>query len=168
MLAAMKRWFRHLLTPGWWLRRTFPAAALEEIDTAVTRAEATHHAEIRVAIESALSLAQLWRGTSARERAMELFSELRMWDTAANNGVLIYVLLAEKRIEIIADRGFSGRVSPAQWAEVCAGMQAAFQAGRNVEGLKEAIAAVSALAAAAFPLAGRNIDELPDRTVVLT
>jgi uncharacterized membrane protein len=160
-------WWRHLVTPPWALRRAFPAAALAAINDAVAAGERLHSAEVRVAVEAAFSLRRLWRGVTPRERAIDVFSRLRMWDTAGNNGVLIYVLLAEHDIEIVADRAFTEQVPAVAWEEICQAMVAAFHAGDYLNGTLQAVARVHALAAPLFPAVGGSPNELPDTTVLL-
>ena len=126
--------------------------------------EHSHSGEIRICIEAGLPLSYVWRGLSARQRAITLFGKLRVWDTEHNNGVLIYLLLAEHRIEIVADRGLSRHVDAAAWHRIVDGMGAAFRAGRFEEGLVAAIDAVDARLRERFPLAPGepNPNELPD------
>jgi uncharacterized membrane protein len=160
-------WWRHLVTTPLALRRAFPPETLAAINDAVAAGERLHGAEVRVAVEAALSLRQVWRGMTPRERAVDVFSELRMWDTAANNGVLIYILLAEHDIEIVADRAFSGRVPPTAWTDICRDLAAAFHAGDYRGGVIRAVERVHALATPLFPPSGASGNELPDTTVVL-
>jgi uncharacterized membrane protein len=146
----LARTTRHLLTTRHRIRRCLTASDLALIDKAIAESTTMHEAHIHFAIEPALHPVQLWRNVKPRERAIELFSELRVWDTENNNGVLIYVLLADRAIEILADRGVHARVGPARWASIVDAMQAAFAAGRYREGTLDAIAAVrEALAAGA-------------------
>ena len=112
----LRRLWLHLNTPDRVSRRHFSPVALDEIEKAVKAAEATHGGEICFAVESRMNLSQLWRDLTARERATEVFSNLRVWDTQQNNGVLVYLLLAEQRIEILADRGYLEKVSELEWA----------------------------------------------------
>jgi uncharacterized membrane protein len=163
----LKRWFQNLFTTPLALGRAFPPEVLAEIDQVVTDSEQSHTAEIRVAVETALSPGDLWRSTTARQRARQVFAEIGVWDTAANNGVLLYVLLAERDIEIVADRGFAGRVSDGEWEAICQEMEAAFRSGRYREGTLSAVARIGALAARHFPAAGANADELPNRPLLL-
>jgi uncharacterized membrane protein len=130
----------------------------------VATSERHHSGEIRVCVEAGLPLSYLWRGASARERAITMFGKLRVWDTEHNNGVLIYLLLAEHAIEIVADRGLNAHVSHAEWARVVSGMRDAFRAGRYEEGLNAAIDAVDAVLARHFAVdaAAANPNELPD------
>ncbi len=147
------------------LARALDAATLSRIEARVAASEKRHSGEIRVCAEAGLPLSYLWRGATARERAVTMFGKLRVWDTAHNNGVLIYLLLAEHRIEIVADRGLNAHVSPSQWQEVMQRMRASFRHGQFEAGLNEAIDAVDALLAQHFPLAPgeANPNELSDR-----
>ena len=162
-----RRWLRNLTTTHLALRRRFPPATLSAIDAAIAASERAHRAEIRCALESALAPGDLVRGVTAAERAAQVFSTLRVWDTAGNNGVLIYVLLAERSIEIVADRGFADLVSPAEWAAICGEMETAFRDGRYEQGTLAAIARISELACRHFPAGPGDSNELPDRTVLL-
>ena len=143
--------------------------ALLRLETRVRSSEQLHSGEIRLCVEAGLPLSYLWKGLHARDRAVTLFGKLRVWDTEANNGVLIYLLLAERSIEIVADRGLARHVPAGQWQSIVAGMREAFRSGRYEEGLNAAIAAVEALLVAHFPLAAgeSNPNELPNRPVVL-
>jgi uncharacterized membrane protein len=145
-------------------RRALGPEALARIEARVRASEVHHGGEIRVCIEAGLPLSYLWRDAPARERAVTLFGKLRVWDTEHNNGVLIYLLLAEHAIEIVADRGLNRHVGPAQWETVVAGMRDAFRQGRFEDGLDAAIDAVDAVLARHFPLgsAAPNPNELPD------
>ena len=146
-------------------RRALGDAALERLAARVRRSEAGHSGEIRLCVEAGLPLSYLWRGATARERAVTLFGKLRVWDTEHNNGVLIYLLLAEHRIELVADRGVSARVDEAAWTGIVASMKDAFRAGHYEQGLVAAIDAVDALLQRHFPLGegAANPNELPDR-----
>ena len=150
------------------VRRALPDAALKRIEDRVAASERRHTGEIRVCVEAGLPWSYLWRRLTARDRAVALFGKLRVWDTAANNGVLIYLLLAEHAIEIVADRGLNAHVSHAQWQSIVHGMREAFRAGRFEDGLNAAVDAVDALLARHFPLADgeANPNELPNRPIV--
>jgi uncharacterized membrane protein len=130
----------------------------------VAASERRHSGEIRVCVEAGLPLSYLWRGSSARDRAITMFGKLRVWDTAHNNGVLIYLLLAEHAIEIVADRGLNEHVAAAHWQPIVAGMREAFRARRYEDGLNAAVDAVDALLAQHFALAPGepSANELPD------
>lgn len=163
----IRRWLSHLATTHFTLRRCFPAGVLASIDAAISASEQRHQAEIRFAIETALPLGQLWRGASCRERAGEIFSRLGVGNTEARNGILVYVLLAERDIEIIADRGFADRVPESAWEEICSAMATAFRNGEYGPGSLQAIERLSDLASAHFPPGSDNRNELPDRPVLL-
>jgi len=139
----LARTIKHLLATRHGARRRFGASGMTAIDQAIAEAKALHGGEIRFAIEPALHPVQLWRDVGPRERAIELFSELRVWDTEHNGGVLIYVLLADRAIEIVADRGVHGRVGEAGWTSIADAMRAEFAAGRFLAGALVGIAAVS-------------------------
>jgi uncharacterized membrane protein len=138
---------------------------MQAIERAIRESEKTHRGQIRFAVEATLDTLPLLRGQTARARAVEVFSHLRVWDTEHNNGVLIYLLLADRDVEILADRGIHGRVSAEAWERVCREMEAAFRAGRFEDGALAGIRAVGALLAQHFPGTGGH--ELPDRPVVL-
>ncbi|WP_428421378.1 TPM domain-containing protein [Methylibium sp.] len=150
------------------VRRALGPVALDRIEQRVRASEAAHSGEIRVCVEAGLPLGYLWRDLSARQRALTLFGKLRVWDTEHNNGVLIYLLLAEHRIEIVADRGLTRQVDAAHWQAIVDGMGAAFRERRFEDGLNAAIDAVDALLREHFPLApgADNPNELPDAPVL--
>ncbi len=158
---------RHLLIPRWVAMRAFPPRSLQAIEAAIGRSESQHRGEVVFAVEPALDLGALCRGLTARARAEQVFSDLRVWDTAENTGVLIYVLLADRDVEIVADRGIHGRVGVAGWEPVCRQMEAAFRERRFEAGVIEGILTVSALLIAEYPAGGANPNERPDRPVVL-
>ena len=149
-------------------QRALGAGGLKRLETRVSESERRHIGEIRVCIESGLPLSYLWRGASARERAVAMFSKLRVWDTEHNSGVLIYLLLAERRIEIVADRGLNRHVSADEWQHILGTMRSAFQGGQFEAGLNQAIDAVDALMLQHFALAAgqTNPNELPNTPVL--
>lgn len=163
----MNRMLRHLLTTRSSQRRAFPAHALAAVEAAIHAAEREHSGEIRFAIETALDSGRLWSGTSARARAIEIFTQLRVWDTGRNNGVLIYLLLADRDIEIVADRGFDGRVEVPEWEEVCRCMENEFRAGRFEAGAIAGVHRVSAIIARHFPAESGDRNELPNAPVLI-
>jgi uncharacterized membrane protein len=164
---GVKRILRHLLTPPWRVRQVFPAATMKVLEQAIRDAETTHAGQIRFAVEATLAPGALLRRQSARERAVEVFSLLRVWDTEHNNGVLIYLLLADRDVEIVADRGVNRRVVPQQWEDICREMEAAFGAGQFEAGVTAGVRAVSAHLARHYPAQGRQANELPDQPVIL-
>jgi len=147
------------------IRRALDDAALDRLAARVAESETRHRGEIRISVEAGLPLSYLWQRLGARERAVTLFGKLRVWDTEHNNGVLIYLLLAEHAIEIVADRGLARHVASGHWQPVLAGMREAFRAGRYEAGLMAAIDAVEALLVQYFPLAvgASNPNELSDQ-----
>jgi len=162
----LQRTARHLLTAPWSVRQVFPRSTLQAIEQAIKESERSHGAEIRFVVEGSLHGGRLLHGQSARERALELFSILRMWDTEHRNGVLIYLLLADRAVEIVADRGAQAKIGAVPWQEVCREMQAAFSRGDYQTGAVEGIRAVSRHLEKHFPVRGGG-NELPDRPVVL-
>ncbi|HLS86927.1 MAG TPA: TPM domain-containing protein [Burkholderiales bacterium] len=162
----MGRFFRHVLSLPGAVGRAFPASSLSRIEQAVAESENLHGGQIRFAVEAALEPAELLRGVSARERAIEVFSELRVWDTEANNGVLLYLLLADHDVEIVADRGYNGKVRPDEWEAVCREMEASLRGGRYEEAVLEGIRGIAELVAPHFP-AGSGRGELSDRPAVV-
>ncbi len=148
--------------------RALDVAALARLEAQVAASEAQHSGEIRLCVEAGLPLSYLWRDATPRQRALTLFGKLRVWDTEHNNGVLIYLLLAEHAIEIVADRGLTRHVPQAHWDSILAGMREAFRAGQFESGLSKAIAAVDTVLRQHFALAAgqNNPDELPNRADV--
>ena len=168
MANRWTRLLKHRLLDEGDAKRALGAEALAEIERRIGESERRHSGEIRVCVEAGLPFSYLRRGADARERAIAMFGKLRVWDTAHNNGVLIYLLLAERAIEIVADRGLLPHVDAATWERIMATMQAAFQEGRFAAGIEQAIDAVDALLVRHFPLAEgtRNPNELPDAPVL--
>ena len=168
----MKHWLR-LLKHRWLdetdVHRVLDAAALERLAARVQASERHHSGEIRICIEAGLPLSYLRRRAPARERALAMFGKLRVWDTEHNNGVLVYLLLADRAVEIVADRGLNAQVDAAAWRMLAAGMAEAFRAGRFEEGLAAAVDRVDALLRRHYALADgeRNPNELPDQPVVI-
>jgi len=158
---------KHLLHHHWWLRRYFPTNVLAAIEAAIKTGEATHSGQVRFVVEGALDGAPLFRNQSARERALDLFSQLRIWDTHHNNGVLIYLLLADRNVEIVADRGIDAKVGAAGWEKICRAMEADFRTGKFERGVIKGIEAVSREMAKHFPAKGGGPNELPDAPVVI-
>jgi uncharacterized membrane protein YgcG len=165
--AGSVRVLSHLLLPRSALHRRFPSHALTAIEEAIEASERTHRAEIRVAIEVALDLGDLWRLRSARERALEVFSELGVWNTQESNGVLIYVLLAERDVEIVADRGLEGRVTEGEWQRICSLIEREFKTGRWRDGVLAGVEAATELLTREFPAEGPNRNEQANRPAVL-
>jgi uncharacterized membrane protein len=161
------RMMRHLFMPHWIVGQSFPRSVLTAIESAIGASERSHDGELRFVIEAGLHPGPLWRGQTARQRAEELFASLRVWDTEHNSGVLIYVQLVDRRIEIVADRGISAIVPQTQWDAICLRMEGAFRERRFEAGALTAIAEISVLLARHFPPQGDNPNELPDKPVIL-
>lgn len=168
------RVFTRLLRHRWadgGLHQALPPPLLQRLGQRITASEQRHSGQIRICVEGGLPLSYLWRGAGARERALTQFGKLRVWDTERNNGVLIYLLLAEHAIEIVADRGLTQHVPAATWHAMVHGMSKAFREARYEDGLTEALAEVTALLVRYFPRDGAQSpkeqrNELPDDPVV--
>jgi uncharacterized membrane protein len=161
------RVFKHLFAPSWRLSTAFPRATLDAIEAAIKASEGRHSGELRFVIETALPLLDVMRGTSSRHRAIEVFGQTRVWDTEENSGVLIYVLLAERRLEIVADRGLAKRVEQREWDAIAQDMQAAYGNKQFLQGTVAGIEAITRLLEQHFPPGAANPNELPDRPVIL-
>jgi len=167
MHSMPRRLWDHLVTEHWSARRAFPAATLERIEAAITAGERRHAGQLRFVIEPDLHLFAVLRGEPPRERALEVFGRLRVWDTEENCGVLVYLLLADRAVEIVADRGINRRVGDAPWEAICRKMESAFRERRFEEGAIGGIEAINALLAQHFPRTTAGPNELPDRPLVL-
>jgi uncharacterized membrane protein len=165
--TSLSRYLRHLFYPRWLINRSFPRRTMDRITAAVADSERGHGGEIRFVVEGALDFLPLLNGESARERAIEVFSRMRIWDTEANNGVLIYLLLADRDVEILADRGFTGKVSAQEWEAICREMEAHFARGEFEQGALAGLARVDELLCRHFPATGANPNELPDAPAVI-
>lgn len=163
------RIIKHLSTPGGLVNKYFPQSAMDAIESAIASSETKHTGEIRFAVESNLSISELLSGKTAREKAIEVFSNLRIWDTEANNGVLIYLLLADRKIEIIADRGINAIVGNDGWKNICGEIEKLFRNGKFEEGVLHGINEINAILVKHFPGAEgkENHNELPNRPVVI-
>lgn len=169
----VKRWqirraWRHWVTTHKALRRLFNPSLLDELEALIKVLESSHSGEVELVIEAHLPWGQALLGLTARQRAMAVFSNARVWDTEHNNGVLIYVLLADRAVEIVADRGFNALVTPEEWQAVCSSMQEAFSSNCWGEGLKVGLAGVSRLLERHYPVTDDGArNELPDRPILL-
>ena len=163
----LQRIWRHGLASLRPAKHLLPAPELAKIEHEIQAAELTHEGEIRVAVETSLSLPQLWQRLSTRTRALQVFSALGVWDTAHNNGVLIYVLLADRAVEIVADRAIAARIAQTEWSALCAQLAERFQQGEPVEGCCVAVRGVAQRMARFFPAAGGDGNELPNQPVLL-
>ncbi|QOJ23391.1 MAG: TPM domain-containing protein [Gammaproteobacteria bacterium] len=162
------RILRHLLTGHLTQRRVFPATSLAAIEYAIQQSEKKHGGEICFAVEAALNTIPLLKNQTARQRAIEVFSQLRVWDTEQNNGVLIYLLLADRTVEIIADRGIHAKVSQSEWENICRAMESAFRQQQFEAGVIAGIDAIGTHLQKYYPFdPGKDLNELTNKPVVL-
>lgn len=159
------RLIRHLFAVPWALQRRFDARALRAIEEAIAASEARHGGEIRFAVEASLSPLEILRGVMPRARALDWFARSGVWDTDANNGVLIYLLLADRDVEIVADRGFNGKVTVEEWTAICHTMEQAFGRGAYMEGVVAGVQEVGNLIQRHYPATDRN--ELPNAPLIV-
>ena len=162
-----RRIFRHLFLPQWSIGLAFPKRVLRAIEQAIAASEKNHDAELRFAVEAGLPLAALLRGQTARGRAVEVFSQLRVWDTEHNSGVLVYVQLVDRKVEILTDRGINALVPQAEWNAICRRIEQRYREGAFEAGTLAAIEEISLRLARHFPPRQTNPNELPNRPVVL-
>jgi hypothetical protein len=160
-------WLRRLFSPPWVVRRSFTPAVLTEIGNAITQVELRHAGEVCFAVEHALEWTALRNGVDARARALEVFGQMRVWDTENNNGVLVYVLFAERALEIVADRGIASKVPQESWDALCHEVEREFHEGRFREGSLRAVRGIAALLERHFPLGSGDRNELPDQPRLL-
>jgi uncharacterized membrane protein len=167
MVMNVKRFWRHVLMSPTKAARMFPAVTLDAIEREIALQEQHHRGEVCCVIEAELASGQLWRELSSRERAKEVFAARGVWNTEENNGVLIYVLLADRRVEIVADRGVDARVSQDAWQDICRMMERHFGGRRFEEGAIAGVRAVSAVLREHFPATSAGRNELPDRPILI-
>lgn len=163
----IQRIVRHLLTTDRHVWRLFPGSTLAAIEQAIKDGEITHDGEVRMVIEGALEMPALLRAQSARERAIELFSQLRIWDTQHNNGLLVYLLLADRAVELIADRGIHERVGAGEWNAICRRMATAFKRSDFEGGALVGIGLLTQQLVTHFPATRQSPNELPDEPLLL-
>ncbi|WP_026600417.1 TPM domain-containing protein [Methylomonas sp. 11b] len=162
------RFLKHIVSGPWRVRLAFPKRSLQAIEAAIANSETSHLGEIRFVVESALEIGELLHGITPRQRALEVFSQCRIWDTEHNTGVLIYLLLSDRDVEIVADRGIHTKVGEAVWARICQNMEAQFRAGRFEQGVVEGIAQISAQLQQHFPASALdNPNELSNAPIIL-
>lgn len=167
-MGKLKRFLKHLVAGHWQVARRFPEPSMRAIEKAISDSERLHRGELRFAVEAGLEGHDLLRGITPRARAIEVFSQLRVWDTEENTGVLVYLLLADRDVEIVADRGVHARVGEAGWQAICHAMETRFRNGEFEYGVLEGIASTTSLLAQHFPArGGDNPNEILDAPVVL-
>jgi uncharacterized membrane protein len=165
--SRWRRLWRHVITDRADVHRRLPPEEMVRVENAIAEGERRHAGQVCFAVEAALPAARVWQGVTPRERALEVFGLLRVWDTERNDGVLVYLLLADRDVEIVADRGIHAKVGAHAWEGICRTMEAAFRAGRYAEGAAGGIAAISDLLAKHSPRAGGEANELSDKPVIL-
>jgi uncharacterized membrane protein len=164
---TISRFFRHLFSGPWRVKQFFSAAALRNIEAEISHNETMHTGEIRFAVEAALHPFELLAGKTPRERAIELFAAMNVWDTEENNGVLVYLLLADHDVEIVADREIHHKVGAAGWEAICHAMEAAFRHGKFEDGALMGVRQIGKVLQEHYPADGANKNELPDAPLVL-
>lgn len=167
MVKIFKRLFSHLILARFSTARLFPKELLIDIERNITDSEKSHSAEIRVIIEESLNIWELFHAMTPKEKALKLFSHFGMWDTEKNNGILLYLLLADRDIEIIADRGFNGKVLPDEWSRICNKMEKLFKDGRFKDGLLLGVTEITELCARYFPVTESDRGEISNQPIVL-
>ena len=163
----VRRFWRHLLMSPVQERRAFPPATLDRIQRAIAECEDGHRGQVMLVVEAELTSAQLWQELTSRDRARQVFAAQGVWNTEENNGVLVYLLLADRRVEIVADRGIEARVGAEEWRSICAMMEEHFRSGRYEEGAIAGVRAVAELLARHFPAGSSQRNELPDRPILI-
>lgn len=161
------RIFEHLMSSRWQISRRLPVHSMSAIETAIHDSEKLHMGELRFAVEAGLDWPELSAGISSYERALEVFSHLRIWDTEHNSGVLIYLLLADRKVEIVADRGIYTRVKKSTWVKICQDMESRFRNGEFEQGVLLGIAAITELLQQNFPSQTHNPNDLVDQPIIL-
>ena len=163
----LARFWRHVWMSPLAARRAFPPATLDAIQRAIADSESHHRGEVCFVVETELTTAQLWAEVDSRQRARQVFAAHGVWNTEENNGVLVYLLLADRKVEVVADRGVAAAVPQAEWDAICSAMQAEFRAGRFEQGAVKGVQAACALLQAHFPSSGPGRNELPDRPIMI-
>jgi len=166
-MKKLIRIFKHLISAHWQISRRLPMHSMNAIEVAIRDSEKLHMGELRFVVEAGLDWPELFAGLSSHDRALEVFSNLRIWDTEHNSGVLIYLLLADRRVEIVADRGIYSRVGQSAWVNICQDMESNFRSGEFEQGVLLGISAITQLLQQYFPAQAHNANDLPDRPIVL-
>jgi uncharacterized membrane protein len=167
IMRWLKRFFRHVWMSPLIVSRQFPSATLRAIEQAVETGEKSHRGQVRFVVEAELTTGQLWAGVASRQRAVDVFSLFRVWDTEENNGVLLYVLLADRKVEIVADRGIQRAVGSERWRAICREIELRYRKGDYLSGSVIGIEKVSAELAHYFPARGGEKNEQPDKPVLM-
>lgn len=166
-MTAFSRLLKHLRTTKAVGRRAFPASALKSIQAAIAKGEVLHRAEVRLIVEPALDLMSVLRGMSSRERARDLFVQYRIWDTEENCGVLVYINLADHKVEIVTDRGIGRLLKAKDWQAICQTMTQGFARGEFGASAVAGLMQMNELLKDHFPANGQSSNELSNRPLVL-
>lgn len=166
-MKKLIRILKHLSASRLQVMRLFPTRSMNAIEAAIAASENLHMGELRFVVEAGLDWPDLFSGTSARRRALDIFSQLRIWDTELNSGVLIYLLLADNKVEVMADRGINSRVNQKEWASICQDMESNFRMGDFEAGVLSGIAAITSLLKRHFPTEDKNPNELSNHPIIL-
>ncbi len=166
-MTFLKRFFRHVWISPIQVKRAYPQATLNAIEQAVAKSEKNHRGQVRFVVEAELTTGQLWAGISARQRAVDVFSAMRVWDTAENNGVLVYVLLADRKVEIVADRGIQQHVGDERWRAICKELELHYRKRDFATGSVTAIEKISAELTHYFPASGETKNEQCDKPILI-
>lgn len=166
-MEKLKRAFRHLFTTNRAGKQAFPETTLQVIQEVITAGEKLHRAEVQLIVEPSLPLSEIWAGTSSRERAIELFSLHRIWDTEENSGILIYIDLADHQVEIIADRGINHVTTGEEWESVCQAMTRGFAQGNYHDSVVASLKLLNQILHEHLPDTENLPNQLPNRPIVL-
>lgn len=166
-MKKLIRILKHLSTSRLQVMRLLPTRSMNAIEAAISASENLHMGELRFVVEAGLDWPDLFAGTSARKRALDIFSQLRIWDTEHNSGVLIYLLLADNKVEVMADRGINSRVNQNEWISICQDMESKFRIGDFEAGVLGGINAITSLLKQHFPTEEKNLNELSNRPIIL-
>jgi uncharacterized membrane protein len=166
-MKKLIRYFKHLFSARFQITQRLPKRSMNAIETAIRESEKLHMGELRFVVESSLEWQDLFAGLTSRERALQVFSQLRIWDTEQNSGVLIYLLLADRRIEIVADRGINSRVDKVKWINICQDIESQLRLGNFESGVLLGVSEITDLLQQNFPAQAHNPNDLPDRPLVI-
>ena len=155
------RMVRHRLAINRAGKKLFNKDTMVRLQAAIADGERSHRGEVRLIVESAMPMRKLWRGITGRQRALDLFGSFRVWDTAERNGVLLYVNLADRALEVVSDREASRLTRDQHWLLACQIAQEAFKRDDFEGGTLGAIATIHQALAATFPLQASR----PDATI---
>lgn len=163
--VSLKRIAKHLTMTEWQVKKAFSAETLDAIEQSIKASESAHTGKIRFVVEGALEFNPLIKRQTAHERAIDVFSRLRVWDTEDNNGLLIYLLLADHAVEIVADRGIHTRVGSSEWQKICRKMRSDFKQANYKEGAIKGISAMTQLLERHFPTVVTKNNEIPQKAM---